>query len=102
MHYKNGREAKVGDTVIGTTYNRKGIQVGSLVGITPGATSCNARVAIIDIKDLSMVYSGAVVVFHKEGNGTKDLLITPVIDYTACDQLLHAEDVFGAFTVPKA
>lgn len=51
MHYKDGTIAQVGDLVKGTTYNTGGVVVvGTLVGITPGVESCNARVALAFVK----------------------------------------------------
>lgn len=45
MHYKNGREAKNGDPVIGLGYNGEPI-AGSIHGITPGSDQCNCTVAV--------------------------------------------------------
>jgi hypothetical protein len=42
MHYKNGREAKVGDRVV-VLNNGKPLG-GVLVEATPGSSSCNGRV----------------------------------------------------------
>lgn len=43
MHYKNGREAKVGDKVVGVD-SCGGPVAGVLVSVQPGATSCNGQV----------------------------------------------------------
>jgi hypothetical protein len=72
MHYKNGREAKVGDPVIGTAYNTKGVIVGRMVSITPGSASCNCTVAFV----------GDAVKPVKE-------------DYSQCDNFFHAEDALS-------
>lgn len=45
MHYRDGKEAKIGDVVKGTGYNVKGVIVGTVVELTPGTDSCNIRVA---------------------------------------------------------
>ena len=42
MHYKNGREAKVGDRVV--VLNNGKPMGGILVEANPGSTSCNGRV----------------------------------------------------------
>jgi len=42
MHYKNGREAKVGDKVVGKDCGGA-INAGTIVEIQPGSTTCNAR-----------------------------------------------------------
>lgn len=44
MHYKNGRPAFSGDPVIGKGYN--GPFAGTIHTLNPGATSCNAQVAV--------------------------------------------------------
>jgi hypothetical protein len=49
MHYKDGTEAKAGDLVKGTVYNTKGVIVGVMLGITPGSSACNCRVALVRI-----------------------------------------------------
>ena len=44
MHYKNGREAKQGDTIlIPETYGRPPV-IGVIVGYQAGSTSCNLNV----------------------------------------------------------
>ncbi len=43
-HYADGNEAKVGDYVVGQLYNTPGTVAGTIVSITPGADSCNAKV----------------------------------------------------------
>lgn len=73
MHYKNGRKAKVGDAVIGITYNRPGVQVGVVKSIEPAQKTCNC-----------------VIELPTQNNqlGWQD------VEYTQCDYLLHAEDVW--------
>ena len=46
MHYKNGRKVEVGDLVIGTTYNKSGVQVGVVKSITPDAKTCNCTLEL--------------------------------------------------------
>lgn len=43
MHYKNGREAKVGDGVVGRDWAGNPI-AGVVVQCSPGATTCNIGV----------------------------------------------------------
>jgi hypothetical protein len=56
-HYKDGTEAKVGDLVKGKGYNLKGPDgnirefVGTLIDITPGASSCNVKIAHVEVFD---------------------------------------------------
>lgn len=73
MHYKNGREAQVGDAVIGATYNLNGIQVGRVLAITPDLDTCNCTVAVV-------------------GNVAR-----PIIEeYSQCDNLLRVDDAWEA------
>ena len=44
MHYKNGREAKNGDNVIGKPDYAPGVIVGIIQDINPGSKSCNCVV----------------------------------------------------------
>lgn len=39
-HYRNGREAKVGDIVVASNYDGSKL-VGAVAKIVPGSTSCN-------------------------------------------------------------
>lgn len=88
-HYKNGREAKVGDIAFGTTYNRPGQQVGVIVGITPNADSCNCRLAMefnatpIGF-DLCLLVPKIIQTYTDTSK--------PGFDYTAVGDLLHIED----------
>src|SRR3972149_6934345 len=45
MHYKSGEEARLGDIVRGIGYNVKREIEGIVVGLTPGADTCNLQVA---------------------------------------------------------
>ena len=47
MHYKDGTEAKVGDIVKGKGYNIKHEIIGKIIGITPGAKTCNCTIACV-------------------------------------------------------
>ena len=44
MHFKNGREAREGDLVIGKSQYSPTVTVGIMVDINPGCTSCNASI----------------------------------------------------------
>ena len=50
-HYKDGTPAKVGDRVKGHGYNVKGDIEGYVLDVTPGATSCNVKVATVSVTD---------------------------------------------------
>lgn len=49
MHYKNGREAKVGDLVRGKGYNFKHEIIGILIAANPQSDTCNCTVATVGI-----------------------------------------------------
>jgi hypothetical protein len=99
MHYRNGREAKVGDPVVGRTYNRKGLQAGTLVSVTPGPDTCSAMVAVIVVKPgatpLAWGTNKPVHVMGVSHHGSQEPLAAQVhdMDYTECKNLLHADDV---------
>jgi hypothetical protein len=84
MHYKNGREAKVGDLVIGMSYKKSSVQVGRVISIR---TSTNPD----DVKNCNVTLE----LPSKTPWGTFEQ------DYSQCDWLLHVEDVW-AFVVSVA
>jgi hypothetical protein len=99
MHYKNGREAKVGDPVVGRCYNTPGLVAGTLVSITPGPDSCSALVAFIKSKPgatpLDWCTASPIKVMGTSHHGSKEPLQALVYreDYAHCANLLHADDV---------
>lgn len=104
MHYKNGREAKVGDPVIGVTYNIKGVIAGTLLSITPGPDACSAMVGITYIRQTEgngkFPFYNPDTLVRVQGTsnhgGSGDLAITCFKqDYTHCSNLLHAEDAWN-------
>ena len=55
MHYKNGREAKIGDRVIGKDVYGK-VLAGILIEVVPGTDTCNGYVVpdetrLVSLKD---------------------------------------------------
>jgi len=50
MHYRNGREAKAGDKVVGVETGGQPV-AGILHSINPGSTSCNGRLARTSYND---------------------------------------------------
>jgi hypothetical protein len=105
MHYKNGREAKVGDHVVGYCYNTKGAVAGTLVSLTPGPDNCSAMVAFISLKagstPLDWGVNKPVHVMGTAEHGAKEPLAAQVhvMDYTHCANLLHADDAAQAVAV---
>lgn len=56
-HYKDGSPAKVGDIVRGKGYNLKDEDgelreiIGTVVQVTPGASSCNVQVLVTELRE---------------------------------------------------
>lgn len=96
-HYRNGREAKIGDIAVGTTYNRQGRQVGVVVGITPNAVSCNCRLATrFNSFKATYDYCGLIPYVPESYDGSQ-----VGFDYTAVSDLLHIEDYLKELEAPK-
>jgi hypothetical protein len=87
MHYKNGRLAKIGDIAVGTTYNRKGVQVGVITSITPGTETCNCHLTT-SFDFLVVGYNNSSVLAPKRLDATNGF----DYDYTEVRNLLHIED----------
>lgn len=119
MHYANGREAKVGDLVVGYGYNTpervlpygskepppplKRI-AGALVKAVPGSARCNAEIEWVETVELdpnqnsharpSMAQGEPRLYTQAMGDGKVRLRAQYVCrDYTHCGALLHVEDV---------
>ena len=45
-HYNDGSLAKVGDVVVGPTYNKQGLAVGVIREITSDSDTCNCKVQV--------------------------------------------------------
>jgi hypothetical protein len=100
-HYKNGREAKVGDPVVGTSYNDGAFRAGTLVAVQPEQAVCNAEVEYVHTLPLAAVQSGLAPRMHalrvpawstKEGEQVHFLCR----DATETGHLLHADDLVQA------
>lgn len=92
MHYKNGREAHVGDPVVGVGYNHKEMIAGTLVGITPGATSCNCRVLINTTYAVEKSPRETALFVCQSMEGGSPVLVQQQTEYSQCDFLMHATD----------
>lgn len=85
MHYKNGREAKVGDSVIGSN---NGIPVvGTVIFIQPSAQQCNL-----------MIHSTQKV---KSGGGQSDYPIVGAIVSVAGDATAFMSTTFTSYTASE-
>lgn len=102
MHYKNGREAKVGDHVVKRLSDGT-VKTGVVVSLVPGATACNIGLASFQHAE---VFPGATITNY--GGSTQVVSVAPdgkvhnVTSYvntwgeTASD-FLHVEDALKAF-----
>jgi hypothetical protein len=105
-HYKNGRQAKVGDPVIGTVFNTKGTVSGTLMSVTPGSDFCSCLVGFLVTNpigvDAAMDSAPPMAAVNKlrpvghksEQHGTvgQDMSTYFCQDYSECKHLYHADD----------
>ncbi len=93
MHYKNGREAKIGDPVVGTGYNY-GTVAGTLLSITPASESCNCMIGTLTLVPLEKATMPVVGFQGSEAHGSAGERYATIyrIEYSQGDYLLHAED----------
>jgi hypothetical protein len=108
MHYRNGREAKVGDRVVGRCFNTKGLVAGTLVSLTPGPDACSAKVGFVvlhtNLEGLVLLRAVAFQGTEQHGSAGPRAVAVYEEDYTECKNLLHADDVArdGVLLVPLA
>ena len=91
MHYKNGREAKLGDRVVGRdSYNN--LVTGTVVQIMPGATSCNALIRGTQvIPTTPNCFGTGSNQFVTDADGKAHYVIDQN-QHLTCADLIHAED----------
>ncbi|MDR3459567.1 MAG: hypothetical protein P4N60_19225 [Verrucomicrobiae bacterium] len=94
MHFKNGREAKLGDQVIGRISGN--VIAGTIVALFPAATSCNVTVRTASAHPLSpglpTFYGNPMISVDADGKTHQ------VNDSNPCcnvADLLHAEDALA-------
>ncbi len=98
MYYKNGRQAVVGDHVIGKTASRAGVTAGTLLSVTPGQYACEASVGFIETAGFNDVKrSGGFASAHIHGSQdagfSGPIMVSGfAYDYATCGDLLHADD----------
>jgi hypothetical protein len=115
VHYANGRKAIVGDHVVGTVYNTKGIIAGTLVSLTPGIDSCSAQVEfhvvvpkhLADLGEKPQMVADAHPSMRVErgseqhgGAGAK-VAIFRCRDYTHAGNLMHVDDAGNGTGIVK-
>lgn len=86
MHYKNGREAKESDPVIGKSYGR--VIAGKIHNLMPGQVSCNCTVAEVTMGGVSQMTCQTVGDFYHaedayvEINGGDESKVSPAASNT--------------------
>ncbi len=108
MHYKNGREAKVGDLVVGVTHNsERKLRVGKVLELMPKQGPCNVRLLAIGTATGLMVgsqndieatrFNGGQILratIRREGEPPHALEIGE--DFADCKELFTVSDAFKA------
>lgn len=98
-HYKDGTEAKVGDLVKGTTYNRNDrVIVGTVMEVVPDSEAYNLRVAFVSLERLlparaiELLERSAFTQTFRTSDGDV-FLIEPDYDYgeTRAFELVHRD-----------
>lgn len=108
MHYANGREAKVGDQVVGRCYNTTGIVAGTLVSLTPGQDACSAQVEFLAVVPPGKAQPRMHVATEfariqktqQHGTSGPEAAVYLCRDYTECKYLVHAEEALAAGAAP--
>lgn len=98
MHCRNGREAKVGDAVVGTTYNTNDATIsGTLISLTPGVDSCSCEVGYLVVQPEGSREGSPVRIAgsEKHGGDGPRVIVGWRYDYSQCSNLLHADDAFA-------
>lgn len=78
MHYKNGRLAKVGDTIIHPKWanGKYHAAAGIVIAIHPGATTCNASVVPTDSPATSVTLGDSLHIDDADGKqDAKDAVV---------------------------
>ncbi len=103
MHYKNGREAHVGDQVVGKTYNTGDKTIaGTLLSLTPGTDACSCVVGYLDLVEPDKAGTDPIQIKGTEQHFASGRQMATVFryDYSECKNLLHADDVAQAPSNP--
>lgn len=82
-HYQDGTESKIGDLVVGKTYNLHGRTiVGTVLEVIPGSDSCNLRIAFADVltrPDATVADAG--IIYHPSDSRLVRSVVKPGYDY---------------------
>lgn len=103
MHYKNGREARIGDVVKGKGYNFKHEIIGIMTHITPGSDTCNCTVACVAYSP-TYGYQASASVYVSGGKWVKADIspeIKASLEYGQCDAFVALDPNTGEVLPPE-
>lgn len=92
MHYQDGTPAQLGDIVRGQGYNLPHEIIGTVVGLIPGAISCNLRVTTTRVRRIQEDQGLQVVgLVYRDQPEAPAHVIEPIIEFGAAADftLLH-------------
>lgn len=93
MHYKNGREIKVDEIVIGPTHNSEGhLRVGVVLELMPAQGPCNVKLMVLGA--WSLLASGQAMLQTTGHYDGKPLTLKTGIDYADAKDLFRVDDCY--------
>lgn len=110
MHYKNGRESKLGDLVIGITHNSDHkLRIGRVLELMPKQGPCNVRLLVVGMatglmvgsqKDIEATrfFGGQILRATRYAEGQPPLALEIAEDYADCKELVTVIDAYKALT----
>ena len=101
MHYKNGREAKVGDLVRGRGYNVKHEIIGRLITAQPRASACNCTVAFVGVNS-GVRFTAYLAPENGDWLSSSDVQVTASLEYGQLDTFVAIDPDSGDVLLPIA
>lgn len=94
MHYKNGREIKVDEIVVGRTHNSEGhLRIGVVMELMPAQGPCNVKLMVLGA--WSLLASGQVMLQTTAHLNGKPLTLKTGIDYADAKELYRVDDCYS-------
>lgn len=91
MHYKNGREIKVGDMAIGVTHNSEhSLRIGRVVRLMPEQGPCNVELVVM--VSLGTLIAGAETLTTIREIGGQKHSVLMATDYADAIKLFRIDD----------
>lgn len=105
MRYKNGRAAKLGDLVVGTTHNSGGkLRLGTVRELIPEKGPCNVRLLVVGIPsgqiEAKDFVAGRILVGTIRRVGESEPLFEIADDFADCKELVTVMDAYKAAFLP--